>query len=110
MFLFTSCYKRDYYSGPTTEEDWMRTHEKGTVALIDYPTGNFIVETSQGYAVVDGWGSITPRTYDNLFAWFSDPGMQTIYNYEGNYFTKAQVVESWLSWNDALSILDQISR
>jgi len=110
VFLFASCSKQDYYAGPTEEEQWMRTHEKGTVAAIDYRTGNYIVETYQGYAVIDSWGSIAPRVYDNEFAWFSNPGMQTIYNYEGNYFTRARVVESWLSWPDALSILDQISR
>lgn len=106
--FFTSCTK-SYQYGPSNEEQWMSSHEKGSVAYVDNYSGNYIVETYQGYSVVQSLGGVVPRTYDNEYAWFSNPGTQTVYNYDGNYYTKERVVESLLTWSDALIILDNIS-
>ncbi len=88
---------------------WMRTHEKGTVAYVDYYTGNYIVQTSRGYAVVEPWAGITPREYDIEYANFSNRGIQSAYNYSGDYFTRINVVDSWLSWSQALYLIDDLS-
>lgn len=109
IVLFTSCSK-DYQYGPSNEEQWMRNHEKGSVAYVDNYSGNYIVETYNGYSVVQSLGGVIPRTYDTEYAWFSNTGSQTVYNYEGNYYTKERVVESWLTWSDALAVLDNISQ
>ncbi|MBO9573827.1 MAG: hypothetical protein J7497_16695, partial [Chitinophagaceae bacterium] len=109
VILFTACSKSDYITPPNNEYDWMRTHDKGTVAYVDYVTGNHIVETYGGFSVIESWGSYIPREYDEVYAYFSSRGIQTIYNWTGNYYTKGRVVESWLSWSDALYVLDRIS-
>ena len=109
VVVLTACSKRDYYPDDRNEYDWMRTHERGVVAYVDGYTGNYIVDTYNGYAVIEYWGGITPREYDEEYAHFSNRGVQTIYNRQGNYYSKARVVESWLTWSDALYVLDEIS-
>jgi hypothetical protein len=109
VLFFAACSKQDYISYPSNEEQWMSSHEKGSVAYIDNYTGNYIVETYQGYSVIQSLGGIVPRQYDIEYAWFNSNGHQTIYNYDGNYYTKEKVVASWLTWSDALNVLDDIS-
>lgn len=109
ILALSSCTKESYvYEGDGTQQ-WMQSHEKGSVALVDSYTGNYIVETYQGYSVVQSLGGVVPVKYDVEYAWFSNPGGQTVYNYDGNYYTKERVVASWLSWSDALITLDDIS-
>lgn len=110
LFVFASCSKRDYYPVEDEAGQWMRTHDRGVVALVDDYTGNYIVETTQGFAVVELWGGIEPREYDEEYAYFSRTGVQTVYNYQGDYFTKSRVVDYWLSWSDALYVLDELAR
>jgi hypothetical protein len=110
VMLFASCTKQAYYSDVNPEQEWIRTHEKGVVAYVDNYSGNYIVETYQGYSVVELRGGIVPRQYDNEYAWFSSKGTQSVYNYDGNYYTKETVVESFLNWSDALYVLDNISQ
>jgi hypothetical protein len=107
--LLTACSKRDYYRDEPDAYDWMRTRERGVVAYVDGYTGNYIVDTYNGFAVIEYWGGITPREYDEEYAYFSNRSVQTIYNRQGNYFSKGRVVDSWLTWSDALYVLDEIS-
>ncbi len=109
VMLLSACTKRDYISSPIDPYEWMRTHEKGVVAYVDYYTGNYIVDTYNGYAVIESFGGYVPREYDQEYAYFSNRGMQTIYNWSGDYFTSKRVVDSWLTWWDAMYVLDRIS-
>lgn len=109
IVVLTACSKRDYYPDQPDEYDWMRTHEKGVVAYVDDYTGNYIVDTHNGFAVIEYWSGITPHEYDEEYAHFSNRGVQTIYNWQGNYYSKGRVVDSWLTWSDALYVLDEIS-
>ena len=110
VVLFTACTKRDYIpSAPVNPIDWMRSHDEGVVTYVDYYTGNYIIETYEGYTVIESWGDYTPREYDREYAYFSSRGVQTIYNRSGDYFKQARIVESWLSLSDAFEILDALS-
>lgn len=109
VVLLAACSKRDYIPSDIDEYEWMRTHEKGLVAYVDYYSGNYIIETFRGYAVIESWGGITPREYDEEYAFFSSRGLQTIYNRAGNYFTKGRVVDSWLTWSQAVYVLDDLN-
>jgi hypothetical protein len=110
VVLFTACTKRDYIpSAPVNPIDWMRSHDEGVVTYVDYYTGNYIIETYEGYTVIESWGDYTPREYDREYAYFSSRGVQTIYNRSGDYFKQARIVESWLSLSDAFDVLDALS-
>jgi hypothetical protein len=108
--LFTACTKRDYI--PPTQMnpvDWMRSHDEGIVTYVDHTTGNYIIETYEGYTVVESWDGYSPREYEREYAYFSSRGLQTIYNRSGDYFKQGRIVESWLSLSDAFDVLDQLS-
>jgi hypothetical protein len=106
--LFTACTKRDYVPAPMDENEWMRTHDQAVVAYVDYENGNYVVETNQGYSVVESLGDLTPREYDRQFAYFNSRGVQTIYNRTASYFSQGRIVDSWLSWSDAMYLLDDL--
>jgi hypothetical protein len=108
-FVFVSCTKHVVRSVDVDVNEWMRAHERGTVVYTDAFTGNFIVETSGGYSVIESWNGSTPYDFDNVYAYFSSRGVQDIYNRTGNYFMEGRVVDSWLSWSQALYVLDQVS-
>lgn len=108
--FFTACTKRDYIpSSQTSPVDWMRNHDEGVVAYVDVSTGNYIIETYEGYTVVEAWDRYAPRENDREYAYFSSRGVQTIYNRSGDYFKQGKIVESWLSLSDAFTVLDQLS-
>lgn len=106
--LLVACSKRDYIPVETNPREWMRTHDRGVVAYVDYSTGNYIVETYNGYSVVEPWDQVTPIEYDEAYAYFNNRGVQTIYNRSGDYFSKGRVVESWLTWNEAMFVLEDL--
>ncbi len=108
LFL-VSCTKRDLLPADIDVHEWMRTHDRGVVALVDHYTGNYIVDTYHGFAVVESWSGIPPRTYDLEYAFFSMRGVQSIYNYSGNYFMQGRVADYWLTWPQALDLLDALS-
>jgi hypothetical protein len=107
--LMASCTKTDVVPENYDPEQWMQTHQRAEVAYTDYFSGNYIVQTSQGFAVIENWSGYTPRDFDVLYAHFQFSGIQTIYNRSGNYFTKGRIVANWLTWGEAWNILDQIS-
>jgi hypothetical protein len=108
--VLAGCSKRVYIEDDIDPDYWMRTHQKGTVAYVDYFTGNYIVDTHNGYSVIESVSGVTPREYDREYANFSNRGIQTIYNRDAGYFTEGRVIDSWLSWSDAMYLLDEISR
>jgi hypothetical protein len=109
VILLSACTKRDYVDRPVDPAQWMRTHDKGIVAYVDYYTGNYVIDTYGGFSVIESFSGYTPREYDEEYAYFGNRGLQTIYNWNGNYFTNNRVVDSWLTWSDAMYVLDQIS-
>lgn len=108
LFL-VSCTKQVARPIDVDVNEWMQTHERGTVVYTDGFTGNYIVETSRGYSVIESWGGAMPYDFDNVYAYFSSRGVKDIYNRSGNYFTQGRVVDSWLSWSEAMYLLDQLS-
>lgn len=110
VLLLSSCSKTVLRPGDLDPNEWMATHDRGIVAYVDYFSGNYIVETRNGYSVVESMSGITPHESDREYAYFSSRGSQTVYNRSGNYFTQIYIVDSWLTWGEALYILDEISR
>jgi hypothetical protein len=109
FILFAACTKRDYIPVEVDPGEWTRSHDRGVVAYVDYETGNYIVDTYDGYTVIELWGGGPgPVEADLEYAYFDSPGVQTIYNLNGNYFSKGRIVDSWLSLDDALYLLDDL--
>ncbi len=79
------------------------------VAYVDYNTGNYVVDTHGGFSVIESFGGYTPRNTMKNMPISVTSGLQTIYNLNNDYFTSNRVVDAWLSWSDAMYVLDQIS-
>jgi hypothetical protein len=109
LTLFSSCTKQILDPNQYDPNEWMRTHERGVVAYVDYFSGNYIVETFRGFTVVENWNGTIPREFDQVYANWSFRGNQVVYNRNANYFTNVRIVDSWLSWQEALFLLDRIS-
>lgn len=107
--VFTACTKSDYIPVQNDPVSWMRSHDEGVVAYVDDYSGNYIVETYEGYSVIESRGNYIPREYDHEYAYFGSRGMQTIYNRSGDYFKSGTVIDSWLSLQQALDVLDALN-
>jgi outer membrane biogenesis lipoprotein LolB len=59
--LAVGCTKSDLPPENYDPEQWMQTHQRAEVAYTDYFSGNYIVQTSQGFAVIENWSGYTPR-------------------------------------------------
>lgn len=58
--LAGGCTKTDIPPESYDPNVWMQTRQRGEVAYTDYFSGNYIVQTSQGFAVVET-GAVIPR-------------------------------------------------
>lgn len=110
VIFLSSCSK--YVDRPSNTVDvnyWMQTHERGQVVYIDNYSGYFIAETSKGYAVAREFTG-TPYNYDVFYASFSNFGNLQAYNYTGNYMTRIDIKDNWMSYSQALDLIDQLTR
>ena len=108
LLMLAACTKKDYIPAEINAEEWMRTHDHGIVAYVDYSTGNYIVDTYNGYTVIESWDGVSPIESDHLYAYFNNRGVQSIYNRSGSYFSQGRVVEHWLTWNEAIWIIEDM--
>jgi hypothetical protein len=110
VLFLAGCTKRDYVIPDEIDiHEWMRSRDEGIVAYVDYFTGNYVVDTYNGFAVVTSRGGITPHEEDAVYAFFGSRGVQTIYNYNGDYFSDDRIVDTWLSWDDAMYLIDDLA-
>lgn len=108
--LVIGCTKTDLPPQHLDPDEWMQTHQRGEIAYTDFFSGNYIVQTRQGFSVIENWGGVVPRDFDVVYGHFQFTGLQTIYNRSGNYFTQGKIVGTWLTWFEAMELLEFISR
>lgn len=105
--VFTGCVKDQYR---VTDEQYWLSKEKGSVVYSSSYCSYFVVNTYNGYAIVRRWNGYKPYLGDNIYGNFSNYGTRNFYNYsEGSVFS-GEVVEYWLTYNQAQSLLDYYCR
>lgn len=108
LLFLTSCSKTtEVPSQPVDINQWMQSREAGRVAEIDYFSGNYMVQTNRGYSVIEAWGA-TPRIGDEVYGHFSFRTTQQIFNRSGNYFTTGRVHDYWLSYFQAIQLMQSL--
>lgn len=107
--LVVGCSKADLPAQQIDPEQFMQTNQQAQVSYTDFFAGNYIIQTNNGYAVIEGWGGRIPRDFDIIYGNFRFSGVTTIYNRPGNYFTRGRVIANWLTWSEAWYILTQMS-
>jgi hypothetical protein len=76
--LISACRKSDLQPLPIDESQWLQK-ERSVVVYSDFSCDYFVVETFNGYAIVQNW-SQRPFTGDVLYGDFSRWGVVDVYN------------------------------
>jgi len=101
--LFTSCVKdRVVYDNSSY---WL-SQERGDVVYSSNSCGAYVVETNYGYTIVQNLDGLRTYEGDVLYGNFGGYGTRDFYNYTADVVTRGNVVESDLTYNEALHAMD----
>ncbi len=107
MVLFSSCIKDQLR---VVDENYWLSKERGSVVYTSSYYPYFVLDTYNGYAIIRGWNGYKPYTGDILYGNFSNYGTRNFYNRsEGSVFS-GEVVEYWLTYDEAQSALNYYCR
>ena len=102
LFL-TGCVKS--YNGNNGEDYWL-SKERGEVVYSDSYCSYFVVETYNGYTVVQATGNYKPYEGAVLYGNFSNQGTRDMYNRSTGFVFTARVTDYWLTYVEAQDALD----
>lgn len=104
LILLSSCAKdRDVVA--INESYWLN-QEEGEVVYSDPSCNYWVVETYNGYTVIQSNSVNKPYEGDLVYGNFSKRGTRDMYNSQGRFVFTGSVIEYWLSYNEALDVLD----
>ncbi|MFT3846380.1 MAG: hypothetical protein QM725_15090 [Lacibacter sp.] len=104
--LLSSCIKTNLQV--IDEREWL-SQERGVVVYSDSYCDYFVVETYNGYSIVENW-SFRPYNGDVLYGDFSNWGTRTIYNRSRGALMRVNIKDSWLSYYTAMDGLGYYCR
>jgi len=104
VIFLSSCVK-DRVVVQNDENYWL-TKEQGQVVYVETTCNYWVVETYNGYNVVYSNPGSKPYEGDIVYGNFSNVGTRDMYNYTGRFVFSGSVTDYWLSYNQALDVLD----
>lgn len=104
VVLLSSCVKERIVD-TNNENNWL-SKEEGEVVYSDATCNYWVVETYNGYNVVYTNSGSKPYEGDLLYGNFSNRGTRDMYNFSGKFVFTGTVIEYWLTYNQALDVLD----
>ena len=104
VILLSSCRKTDVIV--TNNESYWLNQEEGEVVYSDPSCNYWVVETYNGYTVIHTNSVNMPYEGDLIYGNFSNRGTRDMYNFQGRFVFTGTVIEYWLSYNEALDVLD----
>lgn len=104
VVLLSSCAK-DRVVVIDNESYWLN-QEQGEVVYSDPSCSYWVVETYNGYNVIYSNSFNRPYEGDLIYGNFSSRGPRDLYNYSGKFVFVATVSDYWLTYNQALDVLD----
>ncbi|MBL7700832.1 MAG: hypothetical protein JNM14_01160 [Ferruginibacter sp.] len=104
VILFSSCRKADVIVA--NEESYWLNQDEGEVVYSEPGCGYWVVETYNGYTVVYSNSINQPYEGELIYGNFSSRGPRNLYNYQGRFVFGATVTDYWLSYGQALDVLD----
>jgi len=104
VILFSSCRKTDVIV--TNNESYWLNQEEGEVVYSDPSCNLWVVETYNGYTVIQTNSVNKPYEGELIYGNFSNRGTRDMYNFQGRFVFTGTVIEYWLSYNEALDVLD----
>ena len=103
--FFASCVKTYVGNGPDDESYWL-SKEQGEVVYSDTYCSYYVVETYNGYTVIQAFGSYKPYEGTIVYGNFSNRGTRDFYDYTSGYVFTGTVTDYWLSYLEAQDALD----
>lgn len=104
VVLLISCTKQDVIV--TNNESYWLNQEEGEVVYSDPSCSYWVVETYNGFNVVRSNSGTKPLEGDLIYGNLSSRGPRDLYNYSGRYVFGATITDHWLTYEEALDILD----
>ncbi|MEP7236490.1 MAG: hypothetical protein ABI685_01440 [Ferruginibacter sp.] len=103
VVLLSSCVKDRLVSN--NETYWLN-QEEGEVVYSDPSCNYWVVDTYNGYAVIQSSAYNKPYEGDLIYGNFSSRGTRDMYNFQGKFVFTGTAIEYWLTYNEALDVLD----
>ena len=104
VVLLSSCVKDQIVV--TNNENYWLSKEEGEVVYSEPGCNYWVVETYNGYNVVYTNSGNMPYEGDLVYGNFSSRGTRDLYNFSGKFVFAGTVIEYWLTYNQALDVLD----
>jgi hypothetical protein len=104
IVLLSSCAKNDVIA--TNNESYWLNQEEGEVVYSDPSCNYWVVETYNGYTVIQSSYANKPYEGDLIYGNLSNRGTRDFYNFQGKFVFTGTAIEYWLSYNEALDVLD----
>jgi hypothetical protein len=104
VVLLSSCRKTDVIV--TNNESYWLNQEEGEVVYSDPSCDYWVVETYNGFNVVRSNSYNKPYEGDLIYGNLSSRGTRDLYNFQGRFVFTGTVIEYWLSYSQALDVLD----
>lgn len=104
--ILAGCTKRSYYDGGDNNDYWL-SKEYGVVVYSDSYCPFYVVETYNGYTIIRSNG-YRPYEGDEIYGDLSRLGTRDIYNYTDNSIIRGEVMDYWLTYGEAQSVIDNL--
>ena len=104
VVLLSSCVK-EHIVVPNNEAYWLNQDE-GEVVYVDPSCNYWVLQTYGGYDVVRSSSGSMPYEGELIYGNLSSRGSRDLYNYSGKYVFGATITDYWLTYSQALDILD----
>ncbi len=104
VVLFSSCRKADVIVG--NNENYWLNQEEGEVVYSDPSCNYWVIETYNGYQVVRSNSGNQPIEGELIYGNFSSSGPRDLYNFSGRFVFGAVITDYWLTYSEAIDILD----
>jgi hypothetical protein len=101
--LLVGCSKRGGYS---YDEDYWLSRERGIVVYSDDYCPYYVVETRNGYTVIESVSGYAPFEGTVIYGDLSREGYMDLYNYSDGIIVRGDVVDYWLNYYDAQYMID----
>lgn len=104
--LFAGCSRRD--SGYYSDEDYWLSKESGVVAYSDDYCPYYVIETRNGYTVVESLSGYAPYEESVIYGDLSRQGVSDLYNRSRGTIIRGDIVDYWLSYEEAQYMIDNL--
>lgn len=104
MALFSSCYKSTYID---QDDRYWLSQERGQVVYSSPTCDFYVVQTYNGYQVIQSWDGYRPFEGTILYGNFSSYGTRSFYSPENGGLISGEVIDFWLSYGAAQAEINQ---